>query len=258
LQLWLVSVFIFSVWKEEWVTVVLEFVLLMGIAVQEVDASPAQVPGASIRGSPAAMREQHQLAQEHGLPMFRTEEEILAAVEQGHLVELTGDANYEVADFVTLPYLIEEGRLFVERTAALYHQACGQRLVVTSAVRSIEEQPPNAHPLSVHPAGMAVDLRVSPVQECREWLENKFLALEQQDLLNGIRERRPPHYHVAIYPTAYRQYVEAQRVEGEVLEEPVDPREPAHGRAGVLIVLVVATLAMLLFLGRRWASRRVG
>ncbi len=106
-------------------------------------------------------------------------------------MELTGDDNYEVADFVDLPYVLGSGRLFVERTAALYRQACGQRLVVTSAVRATEDQPPNAHRLSVHPAGMAVDLRVSPVEQCREWLENKLAALGLGVLLNQRRMNRP-------------------------------------------------------------------
>ncbi|CAN5652826.1 hypothetical protein BH23GEM6_BH23GEM6_11750 [soil metagenome] len=54
----------------------------------------------------------------------------------------------------------------------------------------------------------------------------------------------------------HRDYIGAQRIEGDVLEEPVDPRQPAQGWAGGVIVLVVAALVMLCFLGRRWASHR--
>jgi hypothetical protein len=192
------------------------------------------------------MAEQHRVAVRLDLPFFQTGEEILQALERGHLVELTGDANYDVADFVDPPYILPEGRLFVERTAALYREACGEPLVVTSAVRAIEDQPPNAHRLSVHPVGMAVDLRVSQVAECREWLENKLLALEQLDILNGIREFHPPHYHVAIYPTAYSQYVQTQRRAGEILEDPADPRRPGLGWLGVVAMLGAILLALLL------------
>jgi hypothetical protein len=225
------------------VGVSIELVLTLGILLQGTLASPEESPRASIRGSPQSMQEQHRVALEHGLPFFRTEAEILEAVERGLLVELPGNADYEVADFVTLPYLTAEGRLFVERTAALYREACGQALVVTSAVRAIEEQPPNAHPLSVHPAGMAVDLRVSPVPECRQWLESKFLTLEEQGILNGIRERRPPHYHVAVYPTAYRAYVESRRGPDVTPGPPAAPLRPTLGWARVLLLL--ATLAVV-------------
>jgi hypothetical protein len=185
----------------------LSLVLLMFTGAPTAEVPEPLEP--SLRGSPAAMLEQHSVAVGHGLPFFRTREEIRAALERGELVELPGGEDYEVADFVDPPYARPEARLFVERTAALYRQACGEPLVVTSAVRAIEEQPPNAHDLSVHPAGIAIDLRVSQNQACREWLEAKFLELEERNLVNGIRERRPPHYHVAIYPAAYTAYVQA-------------------------------------------------
>jgi len=214
-------------------------------------APTAEVPEPlepSLRGSPAAMREQHSVAVGHALPFFETREEIRAALERGELVELTGSADYEVADFVDPPYARPEARLFVERTAALYREACGEPLVVTSAVRPIAEQPPNAHDLSVHPAGIAIDLRVSQNAACREWLEAKFLELEEQNLVNGIRERRPPHYHVAIYPAAYTAYVEARTPPAE----PAAPEELPGGPgsiewigfllASALVLAVVAVL----------------
>lgn len=162
---------------------------------------------ASLRGSRAAMLEQNQVAKAHGLSFARTVADIRRAVAAGELVELTGNADYEVADFVRWPYLRPEVRLFVERLGAQHREECGQKLVVTSAVRPSGQQPPNAHALSVHPAGMAVDLRVSERASCRAFLERAIMNLERRGVLNGIREYRPPHYHVAVYPGPYNQYV---------------------------------------------------
>src|SRR5690606_15885759 len=131
------------------------------------------------------------------------------------LMPLNGDENYEVANFVRYPFLQPELVLFVERLAAQYHAACGQKLVVTSGVRPTTEQPGNSHPLSVHPAGMAVDLRVSDRQACRTWIEDAFLNLEAQELINATREYNPPHYHIAVFPEQYGAFARSRIAEEE-------------------------------------------
>jgi len=173
--------------------------------------------GATLRGSPGAMREQHSVAEQHGLDFYRTADQIQAAVASGDLVPLPGNEHYEVADFVSYPYAQPEARLFVERLAQQYHARCGEQLVVTSATRAIEEQPWNAHRLSVHPTGMAIDFRVSMEAECREFMEAAILGMEARGLINGIREFRPPHYHIAIYPYQYAAYA-AERIAEEEVE----------------------------------------
>jgi hypothetical protein len=182
--------------------------LTVAMSLGVVTSATASAP--SLRGSPASMIQQNQVAKDHSLSFNRTGAQIRQAVERGELVELKGNADYSVADFVSFPFLQPEGLLFVERLAAQYREACGQKLVVTSAVRPSSAQPSNAHQLSVHPAGMAVDLRVSDRAECRSWLESSLLAMEGAGVLNGIRENRPPHYHVAVFPKQYREYAEAQ------------------------------------------------
>lgn len=233
---------------------VLPVVLTFAVVVQGIEAAAGGIPGASLRGSPESMQEQHQVAREHRLPFFRTEEEIIAAAAEGHLVEMEGGRNYEVADFVDLSYVLPEAQQFVERTATRYRRACGEPLVVTSAVRAEEEQPPNAHSLSVHPAGMAVDLRVSQNPGCREWLEDSLLALERQDVLNAVRKFHPPHYHVALYPTAYATYLEGRSPETPVPEEPAHRWYTGKGWAGVLIVLALFGSAFLLISRRTQRS----
>lgn len=219
--------------------------VLLAVALVGAGATEAEAREASLRGSAAAMQEQNRVAKEHGLTFYRTPAEIRAAVSRGELVELPGNEDYEVADFVRYPYLQPELRVFIERLSAQYREACGQKLVVTSAVRPTNGQPSNAHRLSVHPAGMAVDLRVSDSAACRSWLENALLNLERRGVLNGIREYRPPHYHVAVYPGPYMAYVE-ERLAVEAEREAEAARAAAEreaARAAALAALPgVATL----------------
>jgi hypothetical protein len=191
------------------------------MATSGVTAAAVEAKAPSLRGSPAAMQEQNQVARTHGLTFYRTTAEIREAVERGDLVRLDGNADYDVADFVRHPFAHPAAKLFVERLARQYHAACGQKLVVTSAVRPSDSQPRNAHALSVHPAGMALDLRVSDRASCRSWLENALMNMESRGLLNGIRERTPPHYHVALYPEPYLAYA-AERMAEEAAAAPVE------------------------------------
>src|SRR5690606_34298796 len=120
-----------------------------------------------------------------------------------------GNADYDVTP-ARHRYALPEVRLFVERLGRQYREATGAPLVVTSLARPSTRQPANAHALSVHPAGMAIDLRVPRDAASRR-------GLERRGLVDVTRERRPPHYHVAIFPEAYREYAE-ERMAAEALE----------------------------------------
>jgi hypothetical protein len=54
---------------------------------------------------------------------------------------------------------------------------------------------------------MAVDVRYSWNRACRDWLEGVLVNLERQGVLEATLERRPRHYHVAIFPEQYSAYV---------------------------------------------------
>ncbi len=101
---------------------------------------------------------------------------------------------------MSFSYARPEVKTFLEQLSCAYHAACGEPLVVTSLVRPISRQPWNASPISVHPTGMAVDLRRSDRHGCRQWLESTLLALEGEGMIEATRERWPPHYHVAVFP----------------------------------------------------------
>ena len=161
----------------------------------------------TLRGSKTTMVKQNRIAMDHDYTFLRDRQHLNKFVGMGLLVPIRGNADYELGP-VRHPYARPALKLFIERLAGQYHSACGERLVVTSLTRPLDEQPRNASDLSVHPTGMAVDLRVSRRAKCRTWLERTLLSLERQGVLDAIRERRPPHYHVALFPTQYVAYVE--------------------------------------------------
>jgi LysM repeat protein len=152
------------------------------------------------------MLKQHRIARDHDYTFLQTSAQVRRFVDMGLLVHLRGNANYSLAS-VSHPYARPAVKLFVERLSAQYRAACGEKLVVTSLTRPVREQPRNASHLSVHPAGMAVDLRISGKAACRSWLERTLISLERQGVLDAIRENRPPHYHVALFPEPYTRYV---------------------------------------------------
>ena len=169
-------------------------------------ALPSTLAAASLRGSSDSLAIQARMARQHDYTYLRTSSQVKDFAAGGLLVELAGNRDYTLAD-VSFPYARPEVRTFVERLGRQYRAACGERLVVTSLTRPKSRQPYNASHLSVHPTGMAVDLRQSRRAACRAWLEDTLLALERRDLLEATRERWPAHYHVALFPAPYRRYV---------------------------------------------------
>lgn len=164
--------------------------------------------GATLQGSPASMVRQNEVARSQDYTFLRTGGQVARFVEEGYLVPVSSGGPLRINGGVSYPVARPEMKLFLERLAVQYQEGCGEQLVVTSLVRPTSEQPRNSHPLSVHPAGMAADLRVSSSGSCREWLESTLLALESRGLLDVTRERHPPHYHVALFPDRYFAYVQ--------------------------------------------------
>lgn len=167
------------------------------------------VSAQSLRGSPASLDRQNLQARHHDFTYLDTRQDLKRFVSAGILVPLEGNANYRLNN-VSFEVARPEVRLFVERLSAQYHRACGQPLVVTSLTRPRAYQPSNASRRSVHPTGMAIDLRVPQQASCRKWLESTLLHLDQQNVLDVTLERSPLHYHVALFPQPYLDYVASQ------------------------------------------------
>lgn len=162
--------------------------------------SPASA--GDLGGSPSSMEEQHEAAIEADYSFLRKPADVKHLVTLGRLVEARGNEDYTLSK-VSFPYTRPEVLSFIEHFALAYRERWGSRLVVTSLTRPSSLQPRNAHELSVHPAGMAVDLRVPGNADVRRWFERELLALEDADAIDVTREKNPPHYHIAVFADRY-------------------------------------------------------
>jgi nucleoid-associated protein YgaU len=160
----------------------------------------------SLRGSPASIERMYRQARAHDLTFFRTASGVRGAARDGDLVRMSGNDHYRLAG-VSHPYALAITRTFVQRLAEQYHDVCGERLVITSAIRPSLLRLPNSTELTVHPTGMAVDIRRPSGRRCLNWLRERLLYLEGQGVLEATEEHHPPHFHVAVFPGPYRRYI---------------------------------------------------
>lgn len=179
--------------------------VLAAFALAALGATPAVAQ--SLRGSSSSLDIQNRIAREHDFTYIRTSSQVRRFVAAGYLVPVRSNADFDL-HAVSFPYARPQVELFIRRLANQYRRACGEKLVVTSLTRPTSRQPRNASDRSVHPTGMAIDLRRSNDRNCRAWLEDVLLNLERAGLLEATRERYPPHYHVALFPRQYERYVQ--------------------------------------------------
>ena len=193
---------------------------------------PAQADAQSLRGSRASIDRMYRQAVAHDLHFYQTSGGVEEAIDRGRFERLSSTADVRLHR-VSYPYVTATTKLFVERLGEQYRAECGEPLVVTSALRPDSDQPRNSTERSVHPTGMAIDLRRPTKSRCLKWLRTTLLALEKRGVLEATEERRPPHFHVAIFPSPYGRYVgasaAAQVAEAAVEEEPT--RAPARATA---------------------------
>src|SRR5258705_8401451 len=157
-------------------------------------------------GSRASLRRANRVAKRNEYRFLRTAGEVREWVRAERLVTVTSTENY-LLDDVSFPYTRPAVKIFLDRFAAQYRAATGQRLVVTSLTRPLSHQPENSSALSVHPAGMAIDLRIPASSKNRRWIERSLLSLEDPAGLDVTRERHPAHYPVPGFPPEYERYV---------------------------------------------------
>lgn len=190
------------------------------LSLPPLDEAQAQ----SLRGSRASLDLQNRMAQQHDFTYIETPNRVRFFADQGWLVQVTPSADFDL-HAVSFPYARPEVELFIRRLGRQYKQACGEQLVVTSLTRPTTRQPRNASDRSVHPTGMALDLRYSWNRNCRSWLESVLTSLESQGVLEATLERRPRHYHVALFPSPYARYVETLAAREAVEVEEVEAEE---------------------------------
>jgi hypothetical protein len=167
------------------------------IALAVALAAPAAAAQTSLRGSRTAVDRAYSYALRRGLPFSQSRRDVERQARTGELVRLGGSTNYRLRG-VALPYVRPDTRALLTDLAARYREACGEQLVVTSAVRPTSVRLPNSVLKSVHPTGIAVDLR-APRGRCRPWLREELLSLERRGLIDATEERHPAHFHVIVF-----------------------------------------------------------
>jgi Family of unknown function (DUF5715)/LysM domain len=196
------------------------------IALWALSTSAQAGTEAVLRGSAASLERQLGEAQRNDFTLLETSANVRHYVTLGLLVPVEANRDVQLSRSVSFPVARPEVKVLVERLGQQYRRACGEALIVTSLTRPASRQPRNAYRHSVHRAGMAVDLRWSRRGACRRWLERTLRFLEARNVLEATRERHPPHYHVAVFPRRYRDYVAA--LDGEPTEG--DSPAAANGR----------------------------
>lgn len=176
---------------------------LLGLLIALAGAPSA--PAQSLRVSAASMDLQNEQALRHGFTYARTSDDVENLIALGALVRIQGNQDFAIKEGVLFPFARAEVREFLEELSSDYRDACGEQLVVTSLTRPRNRQPRHASKRSVHPAGMAIDLRRSWSRDCRSWLEMALLTLEAHGVLDAMLESNPPHYHVALFPDLWRE-----------------------------------------------------
>lgn len=160
----------------------------------------------SLRGSKPSVNRMYRQALDHDLHFYQSGSGVLKASRNGVFVRLEGSRDYKVAG-VSYPYVLPATHTFVSRLGSQYRAACGEKLVVTSAIRPQSFRLANSVSKTVHPTGMAVDLRKPTNARCLSWLRSTLVSLEARGVIEATEERNPPHFHVAVYPRPYQQYV---------------------------------------------------
>lgn len=160
----------------------------------------------SLRGSRRAVNKPYHYATLHDLPFSHTSRDVKRRLHEGYLVKLGASPNYVTHD-VSFPYVTRTTLTFVRRLAAQYHRGCGEKLVITSAVRPESMQPSNSSEYSVHPAGIAVDFRKPRNSACLRWLRRNLLIIEKRGDIEATEEHHPAHFHVVVIPASYKEYL---------------------------------------------------
>ena len=173
----------------------------------------AGLPAQSLRGSQASVDHLYLVARASGLQFHATVRSARRAVAAGEFVPLRGNNDYVPKSSMSLPYATAEVRSYIEHLSAEYHSACGERLVITSALRPMSRRPRNGSVKSVHPTGIAVDVRKPKRRLCRDWLRQLLLQHEREGTIEATEEFRPPHFHVVVLQALERRATEANVIE---------------------------------------------
>ncbi len=160
-----------------------------------------------VGGEVSSSEQQYRYAEQSGAVII-TSDNFDELVRSGGLVKLEGP-NIRLMSTRVIQYVIPSTRDFVLQLAYEFgQQGCGE-LVVNDALRVAGNRMPSAaSSFSVHPRGMAVDIRVNGIGErCETWMNTYLLQNEAEGKVDATREhwkvvrgqRVPnPHFHLVV------------------------------------------------------------
>jgi LysM repeat protein len=193
-----------------------------------------------LHGSKASVERMYDFAVRHRYPFYLTPTNLDSAIAHGKLVALTGDSTYELTRGVGFSYATREVKQFVTMFAPQYLAACGAPLTVTSAARPMSRQPHNANPHSVHPTGIAVDIRRPPPGPCLTWVRGALAELETKGLVEATEEHHPIHLHIAVLQAPGARFALPDLTHGVVVARVAPPQTVAATSNGDVKVASLA------------------
>lgn len=149
-----------------------------------------------VGGEVSSSEQQYGYATEQHVPFMTSEALYQSSIQDGRLVLLAGPYLDVQAK---RPFVLPSTAAFVRRLSAEYYAAGCGLLVVTDAARLTSERPWGSSIHSVHPAGMAVDIRTRYIPiECADWLRAYVSQMEAEGKVDGTQEWKPEHLHLVV------------------------------------------------------------
>lgn len=165
------------------------------------------------RGSHAMLVSQNEKLDALELPRLANDEELEEAIDNEDLVPLKESRALKIAANLTETrrYCKPWTRDFVEDFSQAFYDKFKKPIQVNSAVRTMEQQKKlrrhnrNAGPVegdtaSTHLAGVTLDIsKRGLTRKQHKWIEQYFLPLKNEGLIDPIEERRQPVFHVVVF-----------------------------------------------------------
>lgn len=153
----------------------------------------------SFRGGELTTSErQFEYAKAHEIPFMDSEVEYQRNVRSGYFVLLS---HPDITISARRKYVLPQTANFIYRVAHQFRKAGCNRLHINGAGRLTTERPKNGSVHSVHPVGMALDLKVINLSKnCHTILWNILHEYEAGQEADSTRELHPEHFHVVVIP----------------------------------------------------------
>jgi hypothetical protein len=165
------------------------------------------------RGSHDLLVSQNEKLDALELPRLANDAELQEAIDNEDLVPLHETNSLKIAANLTETrrYCKPWTRDFVEDFSEAFYQEFHKPIQVNSAVRTMDQQKKlrrhnrNAGPVegdtaSTHLTGVTLDIsKRGLTRKQHKWIEQYFLPLKNEGLIDPIEERRQPVFHVVVY-----------------------------------------------------------